>query len=142
MPRWRGCNGRSTPTPSRSRGCSSPAPPSASGTAAAGCSPSAWGWSRAGGGALPPPPSLGWAGGVRAGVAVGGFVLGVVRATAHAGNRATVLPRIGVGGLLLAASIGWELRAGEPMLPLHLFRSRGFTLTNIASLLMFFGMFG
>src|SRR5260370_8027248 len=28
------------------------------------------------------------------------------------------------------------------MLPLHLFRSRGFTLTNIASLLMFFGMFG
>jgi MFS family permease len=30
----------------------------------------------------------------------------------------------------------------EPMLPLNLFRSRGFTLTNIASLLMFFGMFG
>src|SRR5260370_37311686 len=28
------------------------------------------------------------------------------------------------------------------MLPLHLFRSRGFTLTNIAWLLMFFGMFG
>src|SRR5260370_30197591 len=28
------------------------------------------------------------------------------------------------------------------MLTLHLFRSRGFTLTNIASLLMFFGMFG
>jgi predicted MFS family arabinose efflux permease len=28
------------------------------------------------------------------------------------------------------------------MLPLRLFRSRGFTLTNTASLLMFFGMFG
>jgi len=28
------------------------------------------------------------------------------------------------------------------MLPLRLFRSRGFTLTNAASLLMFFGMFG
>jgi nitrate/nitrite transporter NarK len=28
------------------------------------------------------------------------------------------------------------------MLPLHLFRSRGFTVTNVASLLMFFGMFG
>ena len=28
------------------------------------------------------------------------------------------------------------------MLPLHLFRSRGFTVTNIASLLMFSGMFG
>ena len=30
----------------------------------------------------------------------------------------------------------------EPMLPMHLFRSRGFTVTNAASLLMFFGMFG
>jgi MFS family permease len=28
------------------------------------------------------------------------------------------------------------------MLPLHLFRSRGFAVTNAASLLMFFGMFG
>ena len=28
------------------------------------------------------------------------------------------------------------------MLPLRLFRSRGFTVTNTASLLMFFGMFG
>jgi nitrate/nitrite transporter NarK len=28
------------------------------------------------------------------------------------------------------------------MLPMHLFRSRSFTLTNAASLLMFFGMFG
>src|SRR5438477_697148 len=28
------------------------------------------------------------------------------------------------------------------MLPLRLFRSRGFTMTNVASLLMFFGMFG
>jgi len=36
----------------------------------------------------------------------------------------------------------WEARAPEPMLPLRLFRSRGFTLTNTASLLMFFGMFG
>jgi hypothetical protein len=31
-----------------------------------------------------------------------------------------------VGALLVAAFIGWELRTREPMLPLHLFRSRGF----------------
>ena len=29
-----------------------------------------------------------------------------------------------------------------PMLPMRLFRSRGFTVANVASLLMFFGMFG
>jgi len=71
-----------------------------------------------------------------------GIVLGVVRGNDHGWTSATVLPPIAVGALLLAAFIGWELRAREPMLPLHLFRSRGFTLTNIASLLMFFGMFG
>ena len=47
-----------------------------------------------------------------------------------------------VGALLVAGFIAWELRAREPMLPMHLFRSRGFTMTNVASLLMFFGMFG
>src|ERR1700751_4479840 len=47
-----------------------------------------------------------------------------------------------MGALLGAVFIPWELRAREPMLPMHLFRSRGFTMTNAASLLMFFGMFG
>jgi predicted MFS family arabinose efflux permease len=47
-----------------------------------------------------------------------------------------------IGALLVAAFLVWETRAPEPMLPLRLFRSRGFTVTNVASLLMFFGMFG
>jgi nitrate/nitrite transporter NarK len=54
----------------------------------------------------------------------------------------TVLPPIVIGGLLVAAFAAWELRAPEPMLPMRLFGSRAFTATNIASLLMFFGMFG
>jgi nitrate/nitrite transporter NarK len=53
-----------------------------------------------------------------------------------------VLPPLVIGALLVAAFVAWELRAREPMLPLHLFRSRGFAVTNAASLLMFFGMFG
>jgi nitrate/nitrite transporter NarK len=53
-----------------------------------------------------------------------------------------VLPPIVIGALLVAAFIAWELRTREPMLPLQLFRNRGFALTNAASLLMFFGMFG
>ena len=71
-----------------------------------------------------------------------GIVLGVVRGNDHGWTSGTVLPPIIGGVILVAAFIGWELRAREPMLPLNLFRSRGFTLTNIASLLMFFGMFG
>jgi EmrB/QacA subfamily drug resistance transporter len=71
-----------------------------------------------------------------------GIVLGVVRGNDHGWTSATVLPPIAIGTLLVAAFVAWELRAREPMLPLGLFRSRGFTMTNVASLLMFFGMFG
>ena len=71
-----------------------------------------------------------------------GIVLGVVRGNDHGWTSLTVLPPMVIGALLVAAFIAWELRAPEPMLPLRLFRSRGFTLTNVASMLMFFGMFG
>jgi EmrB/QacA subfamily drug resistance transporter len=71
-----------------------------------------------------------------------GIVFGVVRGNDHGWTSLTVLPPMLAGGLLVAAFIAWEMRAPEPMLPLQLFRSRGFTMTNAASLLMFFGMFG
>ncbi len=71
-----------------------------------------------------------------------GIVLGVVRGNDHGWTSLTVLPPMVIGALLIVAFIAWELRAPEPMLPLGLFRSRGFTLTNVASMLMFFGMFG
>ena len=71
-----------------------------------------------------------------------GIVLGVVRGNDHGWTSATVLAPIVIGALLVAGFVAWELRAREPMLPMHLFRSRGFSMTNAASLLMFFGMFG
>jgi MFS family permease len=43
---------------------------------------------------------------------------------------------------VLAAFVLWELRTKAPMLPMRFFRNRVFTLANVASLLMFFGMFG
>jgi EmrB/QacA subfamily drug resistance transporter len=79
---------------------------------------------------------------VLASVGLLGIVLGVIRGNAHGWTSATVLPPIVIGALLVAAFVGWELRTREPMLPMHLFRNRGFAVTNLASLLMFFGMFG
>jgi hypothetical protein len=64
-----------------------------------------------------------------------GIVLGVVRGNDHGWTSLTVLPPIVAGGLLVAAFVAWELRAPEPMLPLQMFRSRGFTVTNLASML-------
>ena len=71
-----------------------------------------------------------------------GIVLGVVRGNDHGWTSPTVLAPMVIGALLVAGFVAWELRAPEPMLPMQLFRSRGFTVTNVASLLMFFGMFG
>src|SRR6478752_2657297 len=89
-----------------------------------------------------PSTSLDLPGLVLASVGLLGIVLGVVRGNDHGWTSLTVLPPLVIGALLVAAFIGWELRAREPMLPMHLFRSRGFAVTNAASLLMFFGMFG
>jgi nitrate/nitrite transporter NarK len=86
---------------------------------------------------------LDWPGLVLASLGLFGIVLGVVRGNAHGWTSMTVLPPMVIGAVLVAAFVAWELRgAREPMLPMRLFRSRGFTMTNTASLLMYFGMFG
>ncbi len=89
-----------------------------------------------------PATSLDLPGVVLASLGLLGIVYGVVSGNDHGWTSATVLAPIVIGALLVAGFIAWELRARQPMLPMHLFRSRGFTMTNVASLLMFFGMFG
>lgn len=69
-------------------------------------------------------------------------VLGLVRANTWGWGSARIVALFAVGVVLLVAFIAWEKRAEHPVLPLRLFRHRGFTMTNIASLFMFFGMFG
>jgi len=71
-----------------------------------------------------------------------GVVFGVVRGNDHGWTSAQVLAGLIGGGLLLAAFLAWERRAPAPMVPLHLFRNRGFALANLVSLVMAFGMFG
>jgi EmrB/QacA subfamily drug resistance transporter len=71
-----------------------------------------------------------------------GVVLGLVRANSLGWSSAYVICALGVGLGLVALFVQWEMQTPEPMLPMRLFASRGFTATNIASVLMFFGMFG
>ena len=50
---------------------------------------------------------------------------------------------LGVGGVvLIAAFILAERRAAEPILPLHLFRTRVFSVTSVVGFVVGFGMFG
>jgi MFS family permease len=46
------------------------------------------------------------------------------------------------GAVLLAGFVVRERRTSEPMLPMSFFAKRSFAVTNVASLSMYFGMFG
>jgi EmrB/QacA subfamily drug resistance transporter len=71
-----------------------------------------------------------------------GIVWGLVRGNGQGWASAEIVSTIGVGVLLVVAFVLWELRTETPMLPMRFFRNRAFAAANVASLLMFFGMFG
>jgi len=71
-----------------------------------------------------------------------GVVFGLVRAQSLGWTSPAILLSIGLGIVLLAGFVAWELRAPEPMLPMSFFAKRSFAVTNVASLSMYFGMFG
>src|ERR1043166_3677780 len=71
-----------------------------------------------------------------------GIVWGLVRGNQVGWASPEIVGTLAGGALVLALFVLWELRAPAPMLPLRFFRNRTFTAANVASLLMFFGMFG
>ena len=71
-----------------------------------------------------------------------GIVWGLVRGNGVGWSSPEIVGALTAGAAILAAFVAWELRAEHPMLPLRFFRDRTFTLANIASMLMSFGMFG
>jgi EmrB/QacA subfamily drug resistance transporter len=77
-----------------------------------------------------------------ASVGLFGIVWGLVRANSVGWGSAEIVGSLVGGSVVLALFVVWELRARAPMLPMRFFRNRAFTLTNVASLFMFFGMFG
>jgi EmrB/QacA subfamily drug resistance transporter len=75
-----------------------------------------------------------------------GGLLGLVWAVIHGNDEGWTNPQVVgafvVGAALLVLFAAWERRTANPMLPLHMFRSRAFAAANGVSLLMYFGMFG
>ena len=71
-----------------------------------------------------------------------GIVFGLVRAQSLGWTSATVLLSLIGGAVLLAGFVVRERRTSEPMLPMSFFAKRSFAVTNVASLSMYFGMFG
>jgi EmrB/QacA subfamily drug resistance transporter len=71
-----------------------------------------------------------------------GIVFGLVRANTDGWTSPHIIASFVGGAVMLGAFVLWETRAPSPMLPLHLFRGRGFSATNVASVFFSFGMFG
>ncbi len=71
-----------------------------------------------------------------------GLVFGLVRSQSLGWGATEVLVALAAGVALLVAFVIQERRTEAPMLPLEFFARRGFAVTNVVSLAMYFGMFG
>ncbi|MDQ4048991.1 MAG: MFS transporter [Actinomycetota bacterium] len=89
-----------------------------------------------------PPAQLDVIGLVIAALGALGLTWGLIRASSAGWLSAEVTASLLGGAALLGAFIAWERRARSPMLPLGLFRNRGFAAANVVSFCMYAGLFG
>jgi EmrB/QacA subfamily drug resistance transporter len=71
-----------------------------------------------------------------------GLVFGLVRAQTLGWGATEVVASLVAGAVLVLAFVLYERRTTDPMLPMSFFADRGFAVTNVVSLSMYFGMFG
>jgi EmrB/QacA subfamily drug resistance transporter len=62
--------------------------------------------------------------------------------TEYAWTSARIMELIGIGVAALVGFVFWQTKAAEPVLPLHIFRSRNFTLMSVIGFITGFVMFG
>src|SRR5262245_50763565 len=64
------------------------------------------------------------------------LVYGITQAPNNGWGSAETIGLFAVAGVLLAAFVGWELRASEPLMPFSIFRVRTVAAANIAGLIL------
>ena len=89
-----------------------------------------------------PRPQLDLVGLGLAGAGALGITWGIVRANTVGWGSAEILGSLLVGIILVGAFLAWERRARSPMIPLALFRDRGFASANAVSFFMLAALFG
>ncbi|MEV7286794.1 MDR family MFS transporter [Streptomyces sp. NPDC093252] len=62
--------------------------------------------------------------------------------TEYAWTSARIMELTGIGVAALVGFVFWQTKAAEPILPLHIFRSRNFTLMSVIGFVTGFVMFG
>ncbi len=62
--------------------------------------------------------------------------------TEYAWSSARIMELIAIGVVALVGFVFWQTKAAEPIVPLHIFRSRNFTLMSLIGFITGFVMFG
>jgi EmrB/QacA subfamily drug resistance transporter len=62
--------------------------------------------------------------------------------TEYAWTSGRIMELIGIGVAALVGFVFWQTKAAEPIMPLHIFRSRNFTLMSLIGFIVGFVMFG
>lgn len=70
------------------------------------------------------------------------LVWAIVDSGSYGWTAGRVLGLYGAAVVLLVLFVLWERRSAQPLLPLRIYRNRAFTLANLASLAVYFGLFG
>lgn len=78
-----------------------------------------------------------WTGAVLGVIGLAGLVLGLLEWPPLGGTHPLVVASLAIGGVALVMMVVVEARVRDPMLPLGLFRSMPFTLTNVLTLLLY-----
>jgi EmrB/QacA subfamily drug resistance transporter len=71
---------------------------------------------------------------------LGGPVFALIEQPNYGWGDVRVLVPLIAGVALFAAFLGWERRSPQPMMPLHLFRSRNFAVGNLTTLTLYAGL--
>jgi DHA2 family methylenomycin A resistance protein-like MFS transporter len=75
-------------------------------------------------------------------LAVGGLTYGLIEGGARGWTSPVILASFAAAAILLAGFVAVEARRSAPMLPLHLFRERLFTVSNTAMIVVGFALMG
>ncbi len=78
-----------------------------------------------------------WLGALVVALAVGGLTVGAIRGESEQWQDGSAFVALAIGGL---AAVAWPIlmsRSSHPLVPLSLFKSRNFTITNISTLLIY-----
>ncbi|MEZ4521927.1 MAG: DHA2 family efflux MFS transporter permease subunit [Thermomicrobiales bacterium] len=83
-----------------------------------------------------------WGGILLSGAGIFAIVFALIEGNSYGWTSPEILALIGLGAVLIAAFVWWELRHHDPMMKVELFKFRNFWVGNIITGVMAFGMFG